>query len=196
MSEISKLFEHLKRVIAHPLFLSRDLARGETPFYICPYEAADDAGMQTLIGQLMEQLDTQSIPVLKIDLFNLCIEILRENDDLDWFCEHEGELSKDDLLDQLCNVLDVDQIADEIRRRVDASPHRVLFLTGIGNCYPFLRAHNLLENLASVVTQTPLVMFFPGEYRQIDGVGATLSLQGRAHSDGYYRAYDIRTCTV
>ena len=45
--------------------------------------------------------------------------------------------------------------------------------------------------LEEVVERLPLVLFFPGEYRQLPGSGASLALFGRLTGDGYYRAFNI-----
>ena len=44
-----------------------------------------------------------------------------------------------------------------------------------------------------VITDIPLVLFFPGEYVQTPGSGASLHLFGRKEGRGYYRAFDVET---
>ena len=53
--------------------------------------------------------------------------------------------------------------------RLDArADFDIFFLTGIGEVFPFIRSHNVLNNLQSVVTGKPMLMFFPGRYEQSD----------------------------
>jgi hypothetical protein len=59
----------------------------------------------------------------------------------------------------------------------------VIFITGVGKCYPFLRSHNVLNTLHQVLDTVPVVMFFPGEYS-----GQDLQLFGTIKDDNYYRA--------
>lgn len=94
------------------------------------------------------------------------------------------------MRDDLQSVLE-DEIIPAIAKKLANSSAQVLLLTNIGACYPVLRAHKLLNNLPSVVKRIPLVLFFPGEYRQIPGSGASLELFGRLTGDGYYRAFNI-----
>jgi hypothetical protein len=54
----------------------------------------------------------------------------------------------------------------------------VLFLTGIGEVFPYIRSHNVLNNLQSTPKDKPTVMFFPGEYRHSLEQGASLELFG------------------
>ena len=67
----------------------------------------------------------------------------------------------------------------------------ILFLTGVGEVFPYIRTHNILNNLQSSVKGFPLVLFFPGEYTHSQDKGATLSLFGILPGDRYYRAYDL-----
>ena len=67
----------------------------------------------------------------------------------------------------------------------------IFFLTGIGEVFPYIRSHNVLNNLQSVVTGKPMLMFFPGRYEQSDTLGSSLVLFGRLKDDQYYRAKNI-----
>ena len=65
-------------------------------------------------------------------------------------------------------------------------PNSVVFLTGIGKCYPLLRSHTVLNNLHQVFDTVPVVMFFPGKYD-----GQELVLFGEIKDDNYYRAFKL-----
>ena len=190
-----ELFEKLLAIISNPRFLSGESAGAETPFYICPYSVADAEPMKEMVAQLTKKLTERNVKVVTVDAFKLMVETLKANDDYDWTLEHEVEQSFAELRDDLHGVLDeANVIAPAIGRMLadaDDSSSKVVFVTNIGACYPVLRAHTLLNNLPSVVGRTPLVLFFPGEYRQIPGSGATLSLFGKLQGDGYYRAFNI-----
>jgi len=62
----------------------------------------------------------------------------------------------------------------------------VVFLTGIGKCYPILRSHNILNNLHQVMDKVPVVMFYPGKY---DGQELILFSELKDHN--YYRAFRL-----
>ena len=67
----------------------------------------------------------------------------------------------------------------------------IFFLTGIGQVYPFLRSHTVLNNLQNSVKDRPTVMFFPGIYD-----GTSLSLFGKLKDDNYYRAFNLETVNL
>lgn len=67
----------------------------------------------------------------------------------------------------------------------------VLFLSGVGEVFPYIRSHNVLNNLQSTAKEKPTVMFFPGSYTHSLETGASLDLFGKLHDDKYYRAFNI-----
>ena len=62
-------------------------------------------------------------------------------------------------------------IAPAIRAKIEDGAFDIFFLTGIGEVFPYIRSHNVLNNLQSVVTGKPMLMFFPGRYEQSDTLG-------------------------
>lgn len=60
----------------------------------------------------------------------------------------------------------------------------IVFLTGIGKCYPILRSHKILNNLHQAFVRVPVVMFFPGTYNEQE-----LILFNEIKDDNYYRAF-------
>ena len=197
MPTIPEIFKRILPILQNQNFLDLSLAGVEVPFYIYPYNASKQAEMDDMVKLLVSQLASNGVPVLEINLFNLLLDCMKKNDDLEWELEHEQERSRDEMLTELQGILDVEtEIVPAIRKLREATPHKLLFLTGIGACYPVLRAHVLLNNLFSVVNDVPLVMFFPGEYCQVPGSGATLELFGRFRGDGYYRAFNLHETRV
>ena len=62
----------------------------------------------------------------------------------------------------------------------------MVFLTGIGKCYPILRSHKVLNNLHQAFVRSPVVMFFPGTYNEQE-----LILFNEIKDDNYYRAFRL-----
>ena len=62
----------------------------------------------------------------------------------------------------------------------------VVFITGIGKCYPILRSHTVLNNLHQDIDNVPVVLFYPGNYD-----GQELVLFGEIKDDNYYRAFKL-----
>ncbi len=78
-----------------------------------------------------------------------------------------------------------------IAARMETQPHDVVFLSGVGKVYPFMRASLVLENLRSTVKVSPLLIFFPGEYVAHHGRMLALHLFGNVPPERDYRAFDV-----
>ena len=107
----------------------------------------------------------------------------------------EGSVSKEQLKELLQGVLDSEaHFVPAIAAKLASTDFEVLFLSGVGEVFPYIRSHNVLNNLQSTAKEKPTVMFFPGAYTHSPESGASLDLFGRLHDDKYYRAFNIFHC--
>jgi len=189
---LEQRFQHLERVIASDRFRLKQGLGNEVPFFICPFPAKEATSMAKLQRQLEHSLERQGVGVLSLNLYDLCIEILQEREIWEQVLTMETELSKGELQELFQGVLDpeaylVPKITDSLNR----GEYDVLFLAGVGEVFPYIRSHTVLNNLQSYAKEKPTVLFFPGEYTQSPERGASLDLFGRLHDDRYYRAFNI-----
>lgn len=204
---LANRFDHLVRVIGSERFLLMRGLNNDLPFYICEYRAGEATEMQRLQRQLINTLQNLSVPalsgrgvkVLDINLYDLCIELLKAREGSaagsrlwDEILAVEADTEKDGLLELLQNVLSIKEyLIPAIAERLQQTEFDVLFLSGIGEVFPYIRSHNVLNNLQSTAKTKPTVLFFPGEYRHSLEQGASLELFGLLHDDKYYRAFNI-----
>ena len=164
----------------------------EVPFFIYPYEPTDALEVVNVQHRLTSKLRLQGITVLEINLYDLSIQILKDRGIWQQILDAEPELDKQDFREQLQGLLDPgDQLKDAVATRLASTDYDVLFLTGVGEVFPYIRSHNVLNNLQSVSKDKPMLLFFPGDYRQSESLGSSLELFGRLHDDQYYRAKNI-----
>ena len=179
----------------------------DLPFYICEFKASEAFEIQrmrrqlvnTLAGLQVECLQGRGVKVLEVNLYDLTIDMLKEREGSsegsnlwDEILAAEPAVEKEALQELLQNVLDIKgHLIPEIGKRLAQSDYDVLFLSGVGEVFPYIRSHNVLNNLQSTAKDKPTVMFFPGEYRHSLEQGASLELFGLLHDDKYYRAFNI-----
>lgn len=184
--------EHLFRAISSERFLNKQGLNGEVPFYICPYPAKEGLAMVEDRLNLIERLGHAGVRVLDLSLYDLSLTLLEERGILEDVLEAESGLEKAEFRELLQGVLDVQEhLAPRIAKAIEAEAHDVIFLSGVGEVYPYIRSHNVLNNLQSIVKDRPMVMFFPGEYTHSLANGGSLDLFGLLHDDKYYRAYNM-----
>ena len=185
-------YQHLLAVISSRRFLDMQGLGNEAPFFICPFPSRNTPEMLRAEKQLVNRLENQGIHVLEIDLYDLCIDLLQKRGIWERDLEMEASVSKDQHKELLQGVLDPGtHLIPAITERMRQNVFDVLFITGVGEVFPYIRSHTVLNNLQSRAKDRPTVMFFPGEYIHSLEHGASLNLFGRLHDDKYYRAFNI-----
>jgi hypothetical protein len=185
-------YDHLFHAISSQRFLERQGLNNEVPFFIAPFDPADAVEMMGVQRNLITRLGQAGVRVLEINLYDLCLDLLEARGLLDRILENETEWSHDQLKELLQGVLDPEQhLIPAIAQRMTEAEFDVLFLTGVGEIYPYIRSHTVLNNLQSTAKDQPTVMFFPGTYTHSLDKGASLDLFGLLHDDKYYRAFNI-----
>ena len=192
---IKDRFQHLLSVISGQRFLQKQGIGNEVPFFICPYKPEESIQMDLLQRQLINQLSQTGVRVLEINLYDLSIEILKARGIWEQILEMEASVSKDQLKELLQGVLDTEaHLAPAMAAKLANTEFDVLFLAGVGEVFPYIRSHNVLNNLQSTAKEKPTVIFFPGDYTHSLESGASLELFGKLHDDKYYRAFNIYHC--
>jgi hypothetical protein len=116
----------------------------------------------------------------------LIVDYLKQENILDAAIEMQQSSGDEELRAAFKGVIEGARIAPLIIERARPDEHDVVVITGIGNTYPLLRAHDLLNNLQALMRNKPLVVFYPGKY-----TGQSLSLFGELKDENYYRAFRL-----
>ncbi len=191
-------FQHLFAFMSSTRFLNMQSLNNEVPFFICPYKPEESIEMVRLQRQLSNKLEQAGIRILEINLYDLSIEILKERGIWNRVIEMEESVSKEELKELLQGVLDPEaHLVPLIAAKLASTDFEVLFISGVGEVFPYIRSHNVLNNLQSTAKDKPTVMFFPGSYTfSVEG-GASLDIfapSRQLHDDKYYRAFNIFHC--
>lgn len=183
---------HLLNVVSSYRFRNNEGLNNEVPFHICPFEPEISTDMIQAVKQLKNELADNGVGVLEINLYDLVIEILKKEGDWEWLIDNETTLSRDELKEELQGILDTESILiPAIVQTMDTASYDVIFITGVGEVFPYIRSHNILNNLQKVAKEQPTLMFFPGKYQHSLASGASLRLFDKLTDDKYYRAFNI-----
>jgi hypothetical protein len=194
---IKDTYNHLLKLISSDRFLQKQGLGNEVPFFICPFPPQKAQEMEKLRIQLLNRLEQQGIRILDINLYDLAIELLKNRNIRDRIFETEKAVDKEQLKELLQGVLDTQtHLVPAIAEKMARTPFDVMFVSGVGEVFPYIRSHNVLNNLQSTAKEQPTVMFFPGDYTHSLEGGASLDLFKRLHDDKYYRAFNIFHCEV
>lgn len=187
--------QHLFSVISGQRFLKKQGLGNEVPFFICPFKPEETVEMERLQRQLVNRLDQAGIRILSVNLYDLSVDLIKHRDIWDQLLKMEASIPKEQLMELLQGVLDPEtHLAPAIAARMSDTEFDVLFLSGVGEVFPYIRSHKVLNNLQSTAKEKPTLMFFPGDYVHSLETGASLELFARFHDDRYYRAFNIFHC--
>lgn len=192
LEKLEEKFEKLYSTFTNESFLSMKALGGEIPFYISSYNPLQETKVFNEIERLKNRLKLKGISVYEINLFQLVVEMLKDRGILEKVIEKESSLSKEKLYKTLQGAIDTQKyLIPKIDNIVENNSSNIVFLTGIGQVYPFIRSHTVLNNLQNSIKDRPTVMFFPGVYD-----GTSLSLFGKLKDDNYYRAFNLETVNL
>lgn len=164
--------------------LGNDLA------YIFDYSPKDELFVRNHIAYLKEKVNKLKgdIKIVEFDLYNIVINILKERGYLQKCFDFEKSKGLDYVFEAITKMLMLTNKSNLLVKHIvdNTSPNSVVFITGVGKCFPFVRSHNVLNNLHQVLDNVPVVMFFPGKYS-----GQNFQPFGTIKDGNYYRALKL-----
>lgn len=185
MIDIETLFEGIYNKLISPEF-GKNLG-GELPLFIQPVPSERQSDVESQIKRLSTRLQKKGIVSVSINLYDLCMDILREADVLDAILEQEQEIEREDIISTLDSVLDIKSIIiPRIKDAIVEAHPQYAFISGVGNVYPFVRSHGILNNIDELTDECNLILFFPGEYNNLH-----LKLFGKISDENYYRGHNL-----
>lgn len=184
MQTIEQRLDRVRALLGDKDFLAGKGLSNEVNIRIFPYDAHDEMAVRHFTEQLLTDA-TLPCRIIHRNLFNVFLEICDDLAITDAIPDMEAEDGSDYLLEQLhAAVGDTEFVA-----KIDYPDHAdgdVVLLTGVGEVFPFMRIHALLEALQPHFTGIPIVVLYPGEYD-----GHHVKLFGRLPANDYYRAFSI-----
>lgn len=183
MADIKERLDNLRVHIQEPEFLEGKGLSNEVNIRIFCYDAEDEM----TVSQFIDQITTdQSLGcnLVECNLYEIFLSLCDDIDITDAIAEMEEEDGKDFLLEQLHSAIGEGEFIEKIQY----SPHRagdVLLLTGVGDAFPFMRVHSLLEALQPYFSDIPILVMYPGTFD-----GSYVRLFDKLTPNAYYRAFN------
>jgi hypothetical protein len=158
----------------------------EISFYVFDYEPGGELVVRDYIKHIKKEFSYEgsSRRIIEFDLYKMLLDITKEKRIFDRIFDMEERQGKEALFKAMTTFAKPEVFLQKIKEQME--DHNVVFLTGIGKVYPFVRSHNILNNLQEVLDKTPVIMFFPGQYD-----GQSLQLFSKFKDDNYYRAFRL-----
>ena len=187
---VDERFDRAEAIIKKPSFRENKGLGNEVGYYIFDYPAEQELLVRERIAYMKRKNEqsTDEYRIVEFDLYNIIIDILQQKGYLEKCFEFEKTRGFDRITKAVGNMLRITAKDSMIVSHIEKNtPEKsIVFLTGIGKCYPILRAHTVLNNLHQVIDHVPVVLFYPGKYD-----GQELMLFSEIKDDNYYRAFQL-----
>ena len=160
--------------------------------YVLPYPPAQRSYARDLVAAICsDDLPNRGVRAVQVNLYDVVLDYLDSEDMWEPLCEAEQTATRDELIMMLQDTISVSGVIKPVvEAAIDDSGCDIAFITGVGETFPFVRTHTLL---GEIETDKPVVLVFPGEYRQ-NADGSTsldiLNIPSEANG-GYYRATNV-----
>lgn len=184
--KIEERLDLLKNKLKEKRFLKMKGLGNEIPFYIFDYPPEKESLVRFEVKRIINDLKDENINILDINLYFLALDLIKRTVDFERVVEMELKKGSDELLDKLMPIVKPELILSQIMIQVKEYKPSLIFITGVGNVWPIVRSHKILNNLQVILKDVPLIMFYPGEYTKSD-----LSLFGKLNDGNYYRAFRL-----
>ena len=190
MTKTEKNLGKIESEIGQTSFLNGKGLGNEVSYYVFDYDPKDEILVREYIDKLVKK-DKEFGDGYKLkvyDVYDLMIDLLESEGYLEDCFEMEKNDGMNYLVESVNDLLRMSDNNDYFTEYIEENtPEKaIVFLTGVGKIFPFVRSHKILNNLHQSFNKAPVVMFYPGKYD-----GQSLELFGEFKDDNYYRAFPL-----
>ncbi len=190
MLSLEERLDKAEEIIKKPSFRENKGLGNEVGYYIFDYPANQELYIRERIKYIKNKNEKSGddFKVVVFDLYDIIVDILKSKGYLEKCYEFEKKNGFERIVKSISSMLRITSSNNLITQHIkENTPEKsVIFITGIGKCYPILRSHTILNNLHQLIDEVPVVMFYPGHYD-----GQELILFGEIKDDNYYRAFKL-----
>lgn len=148
------------------------------------YDPSEEMMVRQFIEKIMadESMDCHLIEYNLYEVFLSICEDKRIAKTIPLMEEKKGmEFIRDQMSRMANNMAFVNKMKYEPHEAGD-----VIVITGVGDVFPFIRVHDLLNAMQPEFPDLPILVFYPGSYD-----GRDVQLFNRLKKNSYYRAFNV-----
>ena len=190
MPDLAKRLDIAEKKIKEPSFRQNKGLGNEVGYYVFDYPAEKELQVRQRIAYMQHKNSkgADGFALVVFDLYDIIIDLLEQEGYMETCFKFEQKNGFDRIVKAVGNLLRISDADSLIVQHIQQHTPQdaVVFLTGIGKCYPLLRSHKVLNNLHQALDRVPVVLFYPGRYD-----GQELVLFGSIKDDNYYRAFRL-----
>ena len=147
-----------------------------------------DPSDEMVIRHFMEQVTTDqsmNCNVIEYNLYEVFLSICEDKRIVNAIPSMEEKKGTEFIRDQMSRMANNTAFVN----KMEYESHEigdVIVITGVGDVFPFIRVHDLLNAMQPEFPDVPILVFYPGNYD-----GRDVQLFNRLKKNSYYRAFSV-----
>ena len=184
MSNLMERLDNLKTLIQQSEFLEGKGLSNEVNIRIFCYEPKEEMAVRHFTEKL---LSDQSLKcrLIEYNLYRVFLSICDDKRITDRITQQEEKKGKRFILEQMKRMANNTAFIEKMKYE----PHKsgdVIIITGVGEVFPFMRIHALLDAMQPYFSVVPVLVMYPGNFD-----GRNLKLFDKLTPNPYYRAFNV-----
>lgn len=190
MNKLEEKLNQIENKIKEKSFRENKGLGNEVGYYVFDYPANREIRVRNYINNLKEKHDSKikGFELVVYDLYDLMLDYIEEEGLYEVCVQMEEDHGLSYLIKSVVDLLKMGGEENYFTKYIENNTpdNSVVFVTGVGKIFPFVRSHDILNKLNQTFDRVPVVLFYPGEYD-----GHTLKLFSEFTDDHYYRALSL-----
>ena len=194
MASLEERLDQLEAAIKKPTFRQNKGKANEVNYWVFDYPPEKELEVRERIAYLRNKntKGTDGFELVVFDLYDIIMDHHESKNFVSKCKDFEGKKGISYVattIQRTLKITDKDNLI--VRHIIEHTPENaVVFLTGIGKCYPLLQSpevfNKVLYNMPGEYAAVPMVLFYPGTYTEQE-----LVVFNELKEDNYYRAFRI-----
>lgn len=184
MSDIKERLDILRGNIQEEDFLLGKGLSNEVNIRMFCYDAKDEMIVQHFVEQLKTD-QSLNCRLIEVNLYETFLSICDDKRITNSIPAMEEKKGKEFILKQMNSVAKVGAFIDKIQYEPHMVGEDILLITGVGDVFPFLRVHTLLDALQPYFSDIPILVMYPGKFD-----GSYMKLFNKLKPNPCYRAFN------
>lgn len=184
MSDLSERLDSLRALVDSSEFLEGKGLSNEVNIRVFCYDPKEEMKVRHFVEKLVVDQSISS-HIIEFNLYQVFLSICDDKRITDKIPAQEEKKGKQFVLDQMTRLANNTAFINKMKQ----TPHQqgdVILLTGVGEVFPFMRIHSLLEAIQPYFSDVPILVMYPGKYD-----GHYVKLFDLLPANPYYRAFNL-----
>ena len=194
MANIAERLDQMEASIRKPSFRQTKGEANEVNYWVFDYDPKDELIVRERIEYLKNKnlKSTDGFELVVFDLYDLIIDHLQKKNFMEKCYAQEERRGIKKVQDAIRHTLKITDKENLIVQHIaeNTPENAVVFLSGVGKCFPLLQApevfNKILYNMPQTFASVPMVLFYPGTYTEQE-----LIIFNEYPEDNYYRAFRL-----